>query len=294
MTTSSAPRILRALAFTGALVLGAFATHAAAQIPTPEEFFGHEMGADRKLAKWDRLVEYYELIGQQSDRVQVENVGTSTLGRPFLILYVSSPENLARLDDYQRMNAILQDPRGHSQGEIDAAIAEGKVVFLQGYALHSTEVAASQAAAEIVWGFATRDDPGIHEILDNTISILVPSMNPDGVDLVNEWYDRWVGTEYEAAQPPGLYHHYIGHDNNRDAFMQNTVESQYVATLLFRDWIPRGSSTTTRWGPTPPASTCRPTPSPSVRERIRWSGGRCPGTAPTWPTAWRKRASRER
>ena len=125
------------------------------------------MGADRKLAKWDRLVEYYELIGQQSDRVQVENVGTSTLGRPFLVLYVSSPENLARLDDYQRMNAILQDPRGHSQdprghsqGEIDAAIAEGKVVFLQGYALHSTEVAASQAAAEIVWGFATRDDPG--------------------------------------------------------------------------------------------------------------------------------------
>ena len=118
------------------------------------------MGADRKLAKWNQLVEYYELIGAESDRVQVENVGTSTLGRPFLVLYVSSPENLARLDDYQRMNAVLQDPRGHSQAEIDAAIAEGKVVFLQGYALHSNEVAASQSAAEIVWGFATRDDPG--------------------------------------------------------------------------------------------------------------------------------------
>ena len=279
MTTSSAPRILRALAFTGALVLGAFATHAAAQIPTPEEFFGHEMGADRKLAKWDRLVEYYELIGQQSDRVQVENVGTSTLGRPFLVLYVSSPENLARLDDYQRMNAILQDPRGHSQGEIDAAIAEGKVVFLQGYALHSTEVAASQAAAEIVWGFATRDDPGIHEILDNTISILVPSMNPDGVDLVNEWYDRWVGTEYEAAQPPGLYHHYIGHDNNRDAFMQNTVESQYVATLLFRDWIPQGfidhhqmGAYTARIYLPPYAEPIRPGADPLVWREMSWYG----------------------
>jgi hypothetical protein len=127
MTTSSAPRIL---AFVGALVLGAFATHATAQIPTPEEFFGHEMGADRKLAKWEQLAEYYELIGAESDRIQVENVGTSTLGRPFLVLYVSSPENLARLDDYQRMNAVLQDPRGHSQAEIDAAIADGKVVFL--------------------------------------------------------------------------------------------------------------------------------------------------------------------
>ena len=279
MTTSSAPRILRALAFMGALVLGSLATHAAAQIPTPEEFFGHRMGADRKLAKWEQLVEYYELIGQQSDRVRVENVGTSTLGRPFLVLYVSSPENLARLDDYQRMNAVLQDPRGHSQSEIDAAIADGKVVFLQGYALHSTEVAASQAAAEIVWGFATRDDPGIHEILDNTISILVPSMNPDGVDLVNEWYDRWVGTEYEAAQPPGLYHHFIGHDNNRDAFMQNTVESRYVATLLFRDWIPQafidhhqmGAYTARIYLP-PYAEPIRPGADPLVWREMSWYG----------------------
>ena len=263
----------------GVLALTALATHAAAQIPTPEEFFGHRMGADRKLAKWDRLVEYYELIGAESDRVRVENVGTSTLGRPFLVLYVSSPENLARLDDYQRMNAVLQDPRGHSQDEIDAAIAGGKVVFLQGYALHSNEVAASQAAAEIVWGFATRDDPGIHEILDNTISILVPSMNPDGVDLVNEWYDRWVGTEYEAAQQPGLYHHYIGHDNNRDAFMQNTIESQYVATLLFRDWIPQGfidhhqmGAYTARIYLPPYAEPIRPGADPLVWREMSWYG----------------------
>ena len=279
MTPSSTPRLLRALAFAGALVLGALATHAAAQIPTPEEFFGHEMGADRKLAKWNQLVEYYELIGAESDRVHLVNVGTSTLGRPFLVLYVSSPENLARLDDYQRMNAVLQDPRGHSQDEIDAAIAGGKVVFLQGYALHSNEVAASQSAAEIVWGFATRDDPGIHEILDNTISILVPSMNPDGVDLVNEWYDRWVGTEYEAAQQPGLYHHYIGHDNNRDAFMQNTVESQHVATLLFRDWIPQGfidhhqmGAYTARIYLPPYAEPIRPGADPLVWREMSWYG----------------------
>ena len=263
----------------GAVALGSFSTQAAAQIPTPEEFFGHRMGADRKLAKWDQLVEYYELIGAESDRVQVENVGSSTLGRPFLVLYVSSPENLARLDDYQRMNAVLQDPRGHSQDEIDAAIADGKVVFLQGYALHSNEVAASQAAAEIVWGFATRDDPGIHEILDNTISILVPSMNPDGVDLVNEWYDRWVGTEYEAAQQPGLYHHYIGHDNNRDAFMQNTIESRHVATLLFRDWIPQGfidhhqmGAYTARIYLPPYAEPIRPGADPLVWREMSWYG----------------------
>ena len=144
-------RSLRALTLSGILALGSFSSQAAAQIPTPEEFFGHRMGADRKLAHWDRLVEYYELIGGESDRVQVVNMGPSTLGRPFLSIFISSRENLARLDDYQRMNAVLQDPRGHSQGEIDQAVAEGKVVFVQSYALHSTEVAAAQSAAEIVW-----------------------------------------------------------------------------------------------------------------------------------------------
>ena len=252
---------------------------AAAQIPSPEEFFGHRMGEDRKLAKWDRLVEYYELIGEASDRVLVENVGTSTLGRPFLVLFVSSPENLARLDEFQRMNAVLQDPRGHSEADVERAIAEGKVVFVQGYGLHSTEVAGSQSPAEIVWGFATREDPGIHEILDATISILIPAMNPDGVDLVNEWYDRWVGTEYEGAGPPGLYHHYIGHDNNRDAFMQNTVESRYVADILFREWIPpafidhhqMGAYTARIYLP-PYAEPIRPGADPLVWREMSWYG----------------------
>ena len=211
----------------------------AGAIPTPEEFFGHQMGADRQLARWDRLVEYYQLLGDASDRLIVEEVGQSTLGNPFLVIYASSPENLANLDQIQRMNDILSDPRGHTQAQIDDAIENGKVVFVQSYALHSTEVAASQSAAEIMYLIATRDDDEINLILDETVSILVPGMNPDGINIVTDWYDEWVGTEYEAVGLPELYHHYIGHDNNRDAFMQNTVESQYVAQIMFRDWIPQ-------------------------------------------------------
>ncbi len=153
------------------------------------------------------------------------------------------------------------------------------MVFVQAYALHSTEVAASQSAAEIAWLFATRDDPGIHEILDNTISILIPAFNPDGVDLVNEWYDRWVGTEYEGARPPGLYHHYIGHDNNRDAFMQNTVESRYGAEILFREWIPQGfidhhqmGAYTARIYLPPYAEPIRPGADPLVWREMSWYG----------------------
>ena len=177
------------------------------------------------------------------------------------------------------MNAVLQDPRGHTEAEIEGAILDGKVVFVQSYALHSTEVAASQSAAEIVYLFATRDDAEIREILDNTVSILIPAFNPDGVGIVNEWYDRWVGTEYEGASPPELYHHYIGHDNNRDAFMQNTVESFYGAQIMFREWIPQAYIDHHQMGPytariylPPYAEPIRPEGDPLVWREMSWYG----------------------
>jgi len=251
----------------------------AQEIPSPTDFFGHEMGADRELVGWERLVEYYELIGRASDRVDVRVVGESTLGRPFLVLFVSSPENLARLDEIQAMNAVLQDPRGHSQAEIDRAIQDGKAIVVQTYGLHSTEVAGTQSAAEITYQMATRDDEGWLEVLDNVVAIQIPSFNPDGTDLVTQWYDRWVGTEWEATGLPELYHHYIGHDNNRDAFMQNTVESQYGAEILFREWIPQafvdhhqmGSYGARMYVP-PYAEPIRPEGDPLVWREMDWYG----------------------
>jgi zinc carboxypeptidase len=255
------------------------ATPAPQTIPTPEDFFGHQMGADRQLARWDRLVEYYDLIGSMSDRIVVDHVGLSTLGNPFLIVYASSPENLARLDEIKQMNATLSDPRGHSQAQIDNAIENGKVVFIQSYALHSTEVAASQSAAEIMYLYATRTDDVMEEILDETVSILIPGMNPDGNIIVTDWYDQWVGTEYEGASPPELYHHYIGHDNNRDAFMQNTVESQYVANVMFREWVPEAYIDHHQMGPftarivlPPYAEPIRPEADPLVWREMAWYG----------------------
>lgn len=250
------------------------------EIPSPEAFFGHEMGADRQLVRWDRLVEYYETLGASSDRMIVENVGPSTLGNPFLVIYVSSPANLARLDEIRRLNAILSDPRGHTQAQIDAAIEESEVVFVQGYGLHSTEVASSQTAAEVLYLFATRTDDVMEQILDETVSIIVPAMNPDGNIIVTDWYDRWVGTEYEGEGPPELYHPYIGHDNNRDAFMQNTVESRYVAEILFRDFVPQAFIDHHQMGPytariylPPYAEPIRPEADPIVWRELDWYGG---------------------
>ena len=251
----------------------------AQEIPSPEDFFGFQMGADRKLAHWDQLVEYYDLIGERSDRVQVVHMGESTLGNPFLALYISSPENLANLPELKRLNAILQDPRGHSQAEIDHAIENGRVVFVQSFGLHSSEVAASQTIAEVTWEFATRTDDEVMEILDNTIAIMIPCLNPDGEIMITEWYNQWVGTEYEGTSLPVLYHHYIGHDNNRDAFMTATVESEYGAEIMFREWIPQGyidhhqmGSYTARMAIPPYAEPVRPEADPLVWREMSWYG----------------------
>ena len=248
-------------------------------IPSPEDYFGHEMGADRQLVRWDRLVEYYQLIGERSDRVDVRTVGESTLGKPFLVIFVSSPENLANLDAIQAMNRTLQDPRGVSKAEIERAVADGKAIVVQSYGLHSTEVAPSQASAEILYQMATRTDRDMMRILDETVAIQIPMFNPDGNHIVTDWYNRWVGTEYEGSRPPELYHHYIGHDNNRDAFMQNTVESQYGAEILFREWTPQAYIDHHQMGAygariflPPYAEPIRPEADPLVWREMAWYG----------------------
>jgi len=248
-------------------------------ISSPEEFFGFQMGADRKLARWNKLVEYYELLGRESDRLEVVNMGPTTLGDPFLVLFISSPANLARLDELRQLNATLSDPRGASEQEIELAIANGKAVVVQSMGLHSTEVGASQMAAELMYDLVTRTDDEVARILDETVAIMIPSFNPDGQNIVTDWYNEFVGTEYEGISPPELYHHFIGHDNNRDAFQQNTVESQYGATVIFRDWIPQAYVDHHQMGAygariyVPPyAEPIRPAGDPLVWREMSWFG----------------------
>ncbi len=251
----------------------------AQDIPSPEEFFGFQMGADRKLARWDKLVEYYEILGRESDRLTVVNMGQTTLDNPFLALFISSPDNLARLEALRAINAKLSDPRGVPQQEIEQAVLDGKVVVVQSMGLHSSEVASSQMAAELTYDLVTRTDDEVTRILDETIAIMIPSFNPDGEIMVTDWYNENVGTEYEGGGLPWLYHHYIGHDNNRDAFQQNTVESQYGAKILFRDWIPQAYIDHHQMGAygariyVPPyAEPIRPEADPLVWREMSWYG----------------------
>jgi len=262
-----------------AAVGGAVSFAYAQQLTNPEQFFGFQMGADRKLARWDKLVEYYQLLDRQSDRMQVVNLGPTTMGNPFLVLFISSPANLARLEEFRQMNARLSDPRGVSEDEIRRIVANGKAVVVQSFGLHSSEVAASQTAAELTYDLLRRTDDETQRIMDHVIAIMIPCFNPDGEILVTDWYHKYVGTEYEGVGLNVLYHKYVGHDNNRDAFMTNMVESQYAAKILFRDWIPQAYIDHHQMGPygariyVPPyAEPIRPEGDPLVWREMSWWG----------------------
>lgn len=279
-------RSIRALLVLALLVAGA-ATQSAAvlaqsapALPSPEKFFGFQMGADRKLANWDKLHEYYQALAKGSNRVKLVELGKSSEGRPFIALFISSPANLAKLDQYQQINARLADPRGLSEAEVRKLVADGKAVTIQSFALHSSEVAASQTAAEFVYDSLTRSDDEAMRNLDQVINIVLPSINPDGTQMIADWYMKYAGTEHEATGLPWLYQKYAGHDNNRDGFALNLPESQHIGKLMYRDWLPQaymdhhqmGSGNARLFIP-PYAEPIRPDGDPLVWREINWFGG---------------------
>ncbi|MBV8208056.1 MAG: peptidase M14 [Acidobacteria bacterium] len=216
-----------------------FAFTLQAQIPSPEQHLGFPVGEDRKLADWEQVTTYFQkLAAAAPDRVRFEEIGKSTLGKPFVVVTISSPENMGQLAHYQQIQQRLSDPRGVSRDEAERLIHEGKAVVLITCTVHSTEVASTQTAMEFVYRLLTENTPEHQEILNNVIFLLVPSLNPDGQDMVVKWYRKYVGTPYEGAQPVELYHHYVGHDDNRDWYMFTQVESQLTVGKIQNPWHP--------------------------------------------------------
>jgi len=220
-------------------------------VPTPLEHFGFELGSDRKLADWDQLTSYYEKLAQTSRRVTLDTLGPTTQGRPFLMLTVTSEENQAHIDELHEIQMKLADPRRVSgEAELQRLFDEGRTVVLITHQIHSTEVGGGQTAARMLYTLASSDDPQIRRILDNVILLDVPSLNPDGLDWVSEWYMDKVGTEYEGAPMPWLYHAYVGHDNNRDWYAFTQMETQLTVTKAHNAWHPQIVHDIHQMGPT--------------------------------------------
>lgn len=212
---------------------------AANHLTSPEEFFGFRLGTDKKIARWDKIVDYYKLLESESDKIKLVDMGPSTEGNPFLLVIISSADNLGNLEHLREVNKKISDPRGVSEDEIKKLVAEGKAVVCQSMSLHATEIGGTQMAPELTYDLLSRTDEETERILNNSIFLLIPCFNPDGQIMVTDWYNKTLGTEYEGTGLPWLYHKYVGHDNNRDADFLNMIESKYAAKILYRDWKPQ-------------------------------------------------------
>jgi hypothetical protein len=223
-----------------ALVLAFPAPVEAQSVPSPLEHFGQEIGSDGFLADWHQLSAYYDRVAQASPRVQIDTLGPTTLGEPFVQMVITSEANHANLDRFLEIQHLLADPRRiGSEAEVEALIEEGRTVVLTTSHIHSTEVGAGQMPANLVYRMATSEDPKILEILDETILVLIPSLNPDGTQMVSEWWNEWLDTEFEGAPLPRLYHHYIGHNNNRDWFFFAQKETRMTVLGAHNIWRPQ-------------------------------------------------------
>ena len=209
------------------------------QVPTPESVLGHRVGADFHLTTFEESIAYFERLDEASDRLELRQVGRSSYGRLVYIALISSAENLSNLDRYRDIAQRLAHPKGLDDDEARALAAEGKAIVHIDGGLHSTEVAHAEHTIQLAHDLITGDDdPEIRAILDNVILLLWPSMNPDGQTMITEWYRSNVGTPYEVSPAPFLYQKYVGHDNNRDGYMINQIESRMV-TRVTREWEPQ-------------------------------------------------------
>ena len=234
-------RYLALILFITSLSATSFAQRSGPQsIPSPKSVLGFTPGDDRTIAGWSQITDYFERLDRASDRVLVQTLGQSTLKRPMIVAFISARENILALPKYKDIQQQLADPRKVTQdSERDRLFANGKTVVAISCSIHSTEIVASQMSMQLAYELATAQDAETREILQNTILLLIPSPNPDGIDIVANWYRKTLGTPYEGREPPELYHYYAGHDDNRDWFMLNLKETQLITRLLWHDWFPQ-------------------------------------------------------
>jgi len=208
-------------------------------IPSPKSILGFNPGDDRTIADWEQIRNYFSVLDKSSNRVLIQTLGESTLKRPLIVAIISARENILALEKYKDIQQRLADPRKvTSNAERDRLIKEGKVVVAISCSIHSTEIVASQMSMQLAYELALAEDSETKEILQNTILLLIPSPNPDGIDIVANWYRKTVGTKFEGREPPELYHHYAGHDDNRDWFMLNLKETRLITRLFWHEWFP--------------------------------------------------------
>ena len=207
-------------------------------IPSPESVLGHKPGEDFYLANYDETRDYLHKLAATSNRIRMMTIGKTTRGLDWEVALISSPENLAQIDKYKDISRRLAQGRGLTDEQAKSLAGEGKAIVHIDGGLHATEVAGAQQSIALAYKLvSSQRDPEVQAILDNVIIMLWSTLNPDGQNEVVAWYRRNLGTSYEVSPLPDLYQEYVGHDNNRDGYMNNMLESQEV-TRTEIEWDP--------------------------------------------------------
>ena len=227
------------VALIGAQVSFAQDSPAGPGLKSPAEHLGRPVGTDFELADWDQTRSFHQQLAEHSSHVLVSNLGTTAEGRDFLEIVISSEENLARLDEIRNLNHILADPRGWNAETHRKAVENAPVTLAVSCSMHSTEVAGTEFGMQFAWLLATSEEEPWKSARDKCVVVLFPTLNPDGLDTVVDWYRRCVGTEFESSSLLRLYQLYSGHDNNRDWFMLTQPETRIVTRELYKRWFPQ-------------------------------------------------------
>ncbi|MFN2636123.1 MAG: M14 metallopeptidase family protein [Gemmatimonadaceae bacterium] len=216
-----------------------FSGMAQPRVTSPRAQFGHEIGSDYFLVNYAQMIDYWRKLDRQSDRMKMVRIGTTAEGRPMWMAIITSPANRARLSKYQEISRRLALAENLTDSQARSFAREGKAVVWIDGGLHATEVLGSQQLIQTVYELVSRNDPETLRFLRDDIILCVPA-NPDGQDLVANWYMREPDTlKRTLSRLPVLYHKYIGHDNNRDSYMASQPETQAMDSILFRAWYPQ-------------------------------------------------------
>jgi len=235
------PRLFAAVTLAVTLFLAAPSAQqtAAPKVTSPKAFFGHDIGADYVLPNYTKFTEYVKKLDVESDRMIVQSIGKTAEGRDQLMAIITAPENFKKLDRYKEIARRLATVDNLTDDQAKALAKEGKAVIWIDGGLHATEVLGAQQLIETIWQFASKTDEETMRILRDTI-ILATHVNPDGMELVSDWYMRNPNQQQRSTGAlPRLYQKYVGHDNNRDFYMMNQPESVNINRILYREWFPQ-------------------------------------------------------
>ena len=205
-------------------------------IPTPESVFGFPIGKDSNLVDYEQSIDYFKKLAAASNRIHLINVGTTSFGRPWTAAIITSPENWAKLDHYRQINMRIAHPEGLTDSAARGLARQGKVFIDISGGLHASEIAGSQHTPQLAYELLSKaNDPAMKEIFDNVIFFLWPTINPDGQDIVvKNCRETMFGRPALNNDP---YEKYMGHDNNRDSYMMNGIDSR-VRQRVWREWEP--------------------------------------------------------